>query len=64
MIVVCKKEKETNQQVLRRFNRAILNSKILQEAREISEFAKAPNRSTIRRSALRREELRRKKQWY
>lgn len=63
-MIVIRKEKETNQQVLRRFNRVMQNIKWLQEARDKREFAKKPNRFAIRQSALRRENLRKTKQWY
>ena len=63
-MIVLRKEKETNQQVLRRFNRIVQTSKWLQEARDKKEFAKEPNRFAIRQSALRRENLRKAKQWY
>lgn len=63
-MIVTRKEKETNQQILRRFNRVMQNIKWLQEARDKREFAKKPNRFAIRQSALRRENLRKTKQWY
>jgi len=63
-MLVVRKEKETNQQVLRRFNRIMQSMKVLQEARDKREFVKKPNRFAIRQSALRRENLRRTKQWY
>ena len=63
-MIVVRKEKETNQQVLRRFNRIMQNIKWLQEARDKKEFSKKPNRFAIKQSALRRENLRKNKQWY
>lgn len=63
-MIVTRKEKETNQQVLRRFNRAVLNTNFLQKARDLKEFMKSPNRHAIKRSAVRRESLRRTRQWY
>ena len=63
-MIVIRKEKESNQQVLRRFNRIMQSISTLQDARDKREHVKAPNRATIRRSALRREGLRRAKQWY
>jgi ribosomal protein S21 len=63
-MIVTRKEKETNQQVLRRFNRAVLNTNFLQKARDLKEYTKSPNRHAIQRSAVRRESLRRTRQWY
>lgn len=63
-MIVSRKEKETNQQVLRRFNRIMQASNILQKVRDSREFIKEPNRFAIRQSALRREALRKTKQWY
>ena len=61
---IVRKEKETNQQVLRRFNRIMQSIKMLQDARDKKEFARKPNRFAIKQSALRRESLRKNKQWY
>lgn len=63
-MIVVRKEKETNQQVLRRFNRVMQSIKWLQEARDKREFVKKPNRFAVRQSALRRESLRKSRQWY
>lgn len=63
-MLVVRKEKETNQQVLRRFNRIMLALDTLNQAREKKEFVKDPTRATIKRSALRRESLRRSRSWY
>jgi hypothetical protein len=63
-MLVVRKEKETNQQVLRRFNRIMLSLDNLNKARENKEFVKEPNRATRKRSAVRRDSLRRTKQWY
>lgn len=63
-MIVVRKEKETNQQVLRRFNRMLQLLDWLQDARDKKEFAKKPNRAAVKRSALRRENLRKTKQWY
>ena len=63
-MIILRKDKETNQQVLRRFNRIMQTSKWLQIARDKKEFIKQPNRYAIKQSALRRENLRKTKQWY
>lgn len=63
-MIVTRKERETNQQVLRRFNRTILNLGILNIARDNKEFIKEPTRSTRKRAAVRRDGLRRTRQWY
>lgn len=63
-MLITRKEKETNQQVLRRFNRIMLALDLLTKAREKQEFNKDLNRATIKRSAQRRDMLRRTKQWY
>ncbi len=63
-MIVVRKEKETNQQVLRRFNRVMQGIKHLLEVRERREFAKDPNRFARRQSAVRKDKLRRTKQWY
>jgi len=61
---VYRKDKETNQQLLRRFNRFVQGLNFLQDVRERREFKKEPNRFAIRQAALRREALRRLKVWY
>ncbi|MBU6388937.1 hypothetical protein KGQ71_00275 [Patescibacteria group bacterium] len=63
-MIVIRKEKETNQQVLRRFNRVMQMMKWLQEARDKKEFKKHPSRFVRKQGALRREKLRSAKQWY
>lgn len=63
-MIVTRKEKETNQQVLRRFNRIMQMMKTLQEARDKREFSKEPSRYVRKQSAVRREKLRSTKQWY
>ncbi|MEI6477942.1 MAG: hypothetical protein WCO52_03060 [bacterium] len=63
-MIVTRKEKETNQQVLRRFNRIMQMMNSLQEARDNKEFAKKPTRFVRKQSAVRREKLRAAKQWY
>ena len=63
-MLITRKEKETNQQVLRRFNRVMIALDVLTKAREKQEFVKDLNRATIKRSAQRRDMLRRTKQWY
>ena len=63
-MIVTRKEKETNQQVLRRFNRIIQMMKWLQDARDKKEFSKKPTRFVRKQSAVRREKLRATKQWY
>ncbi len=64
VMVVTRKEKETNQQVLRRFNRIMQGLKVFQDVREKKEFKREPNRFAIRTSALRRDSLRKARQWY
>ncbi|MCC2631539.1 MAG: hypothetical protein K0S20_238 [Patescibacteria group bacterium] len=63
-MLVTRKEKETNQQVIRRFNRIMQMMKTLQDARDRREFAKEPTRFVRKQSAVRREKLRANKQWY
>lgn len=63
-MLVTRKEKETNQQVLRRFHRIMQSLKHLQAVRENQEFNKDPNRFARRQSALRRDQNRRNRQWY
>ena len=63
-MTVTRKEKETNQQVLRRFNRSIQQSERLNEARERRNFLKPLNRFAIRRAAVRKTQLRDERQWY
>lgn len=63
-MVIEKKERETNQQTLRRFNRFIQGSQLLQRARDLMEFKKDPNRAEVRKSAVRREKLRKARLWY
>lgn len=63
-MIVTRKERETNQQVLRRFNRAAQADQLLKKARDSRHFVKEPNRFFRRMAALRKEMLRRTKQWY
>lgn len=63
-MIVTRKERETNQQVLRRFNRATQADQRLKKARDNKFFTKEPNRFARRMAALRKEVLRRTKQWY
>ena len=63
-MIVTRKEKETNQQVLRRFNRVMQMLNVLTKVRDKQEFAKEPNRAARKSSAVRRESLRKNKQWY
>jgi len=63
-MVITRKEKENNQQVLRRFNRTLLNLGLLNVAREKKEFTKDLSRATRKRAAVRRESIRRTRQWY
>ncbi len=63
-MIVTRKERETNQQVIRRFNRAAQADQGLKKARDNKHFTKAPTRFARRMAALRKEVLRRTKQWY
>jgi ribosomal protein S21 len=63
-MLVIRKERETNQQVLRRFNRQAQTNPKLQKVREKQFFVKEVNRFARLRSALRRDLLRRNRQWY
>lgn len=63
-MIIIRKEKETNQQVLRRFNRLAQQDSKLKKVRDRRTFLKAPNRFARLQSALRKEQLRKTKQWY
>lgn len=63
-MIVSRKEKETNQQVLRRFNRLIQQDSKLKRVRDKKYFAKAANRFARKSAAVRKEALRRTRQWY
>lgn len=63
-MIVTRKEKETNQQVLRRFNRVLQMKNSLQIARDNKNFVKEPTRFIIKQSAVRREKLRSTREWY
>jgi ribosomal protein S21 len=63
-MVVLRKERETNQQVLRRFNRLLLMSNRLQDVRTKQTFAKDPNRFARKTAAVRKNQLRDERQWY
>jgi hypothetical protein len=63
-MIVTRKEKETNQQVLRRFNRLIQQDTKLKKVRDRKNFIKEPNRFARLQSALRKIQLRDDKQWY
>jgi ribosomal protein S21 len=63
-MIVLRKEKETNQQVLRRFNRLLQANNLLKLVREKQYFAKEPNRFARKTAAVRRSQLRDERQWY
>ena len=63
-MIIIRKDKETNQQVLRRFNRLVQQDTKLQQVRDGKYFAKEPNRFERLQSAVRRDKLRKNKQWY
>lgn len=63
-MIVARKEKETNQQVLRRFNRLIQQDSKLKKVRDRKFFVKEPNRFARLQNALRKDVLRKTRQWY
>jgi ribosomal protein S21 len=63
-MIVSRKEKETNQQVLRRFNRLLQQDPKLKKVRDRRFFLKDPNRFARMQSAIRKEQLRKTRQWY
>lgn len=63
-MIVSRKEKETNQQVLRRFNRLVQQDPKLKKVRDRKHFLKEPNRFARLRSAVRKEQLRKTRLWY
>jgi ribosomal protein S21 len=63
-MIVVRKEKETNQQVLRRFNRLTQQDQKLKKVRDRRTFIKEPNRFARLQSALRKEGLRKTRLWY
>jgi ribosomal protein S21 len=63
-MIVLRKEKETNQQVLRRFNRLLQAHNTLRKVRERQFFVKKPNRFALKTGAVRRSQLRDERQWY
>ena len=63
-MIVSRKEKETNQQVLRRFNRLVQQDPKLKKVRDRKHFLKEPNRFARQQSAVRKEQLRKGRQWY
>lgn len=63
-MIVNRKEKETNQQVLRRFNRLATQDPKLKLVRDKKYFAKEPNRFARLTGAVRREALRKLRLWY
>lgn len=63
-MIISRKEKETNQQVLRRFNRLIQQDTKLQKVRDNQRLVKEPNRFERLQSAVRRDKMRKNKQWY
>jgi hypothetical protein len=68
LMIVLRKEKETNQQVLRRFNRllqsVIQSVSLLKQVRDRQYFAKEPNRFARKTAAVRKTQLRDERQWY
>lgn len=63
-MIVLRKEKETNQQVLRRFNRLLQTHNLLKKVRERQYFAKEPNRFARKTAAVRRSHIRDEREWY
>jgi ribosomal protein S21 len=63
-MIVTRTERETNQQVLRRFNRLLQASDKLNQVRDRRHFAKKATRFSIKSNALRKAALRTAKQWY
>jgi len=63
-MVITRKEKETNQQVLRRFNRLLQAHSKLKKVRDKMYFVKEPNRFARRTAAVRKQQLRDERQWY
>lgn len=63
-MIVVRKEKETNQQVLRRFNRLLQAHNLLRSVRDRQFFVKEPNRFARKTGAVRRSQLRDERQWY
>lgn len=63
-MIVLRKERETNQQVLRRFNRLLQTHNLLKKVRDKQYFAKEANRFARKTAAVRRNQLRDERQWY
>jgi ribosomal protein S21 len=63
-MVISRKERETNQQVLRRFNRLTQQDEKLKKVRDKKYFVKEVSRSMRKQSSVRKEQLRRNKVLY
>jgi ribosomal protein S21 len=63
-MIVLRKDRETNQQVLRRFNRLLQAHSKLKKVRDKQYFAKEPNRFARKVAAVRKTQLRDERQWY
>lgn len=63
-MLVTRKEKETNAQVIRRFNRLMQQDMKLKRVRDLKHFKKETTRFARLRSAMRKESLRKTRQWY
>ncbi len=63
-MIVLRKEKETNQQVLRRFNRLLQATNLLRQVREKQYFQKEDNRFKRKTTAVRRAKMRDERAWY
>lgn len=59
---VKKKERESFDAMLRRFNRMVMSSKVLAEYKERRFFAKPTSKRELKETALRREKIRVQKQ--
>jgi len=59
---VKRKERESFEAMLRRFNRMVMSSKVLAEYKERRFFAKPVSKRALKESALRREKIRVQKQ--
>ncbi|MFH1088483.1 MAG: 30S ribosomal protein S21 [Patescibacteria group bacterium] len=59
---VKRKERESFEAMMRRFNRMVLMSKSMSEARERRFFTKPVSKTSRRQSALRKEQIKIKKQ--
>lgn len=61
-VVVVKKQKESDERLMARFNKAVQKSKKIQRIRDERYYKKQPKKRSVRAAAIKREEYRAKRE--